>query len=519
MNLNRRSETLSAPSSATASASTGLMNTLVRTLDKLIHPLVLPLHLSEPDQTQTHPSLILNLTQEFDLPILLNQYCHQQTSKPNLSQQSILSPHHPELSPQRLGYHIFIQVSTQSQLSEVIINWQRLRSRLNNSTHTSSNTHHNPHNFSNLHNQSDEHDYLLLQQNNHPGPGTVVPLLYQTHDVNSRLLAVSTINAYARENAIDTFSLINIITPHQIRKSFNPSASLTPTSAGFQFAFSPFHNTQSYNSNSNSNSNSNHPYHQQQQQHHHSSPDSSRPLAGLASPPISGDLSGTLSIPSSPTTTRTFQTNLNATNQLNNGSSLDLQNEFYNQNPPIIPLIINSEIYISDAMNEILISPLLIVQDLLPILKTHRGRVVNVWDEGQVKFKKRSVLERMFLPDVSAYSTTTEGLMGIISDGFEKICKTLSDELMLNKKKEKQQTVNRLQSTSSQSSSLDILNYRYKDKDKKSFEAIKRVDDLKSNEAERQEEVLELIKFFIETNYPVKKYPIETFDLLKEFVF
>ncbi|CAH7675508.1 expressed protein [Phakopsora pachyrhizi] len=478
MNLNRRSETLSAPSSATASASTGLMNTLVLIILRLFllpvydrlepwissfihwsyHFIYLNLIRPKPIQVSSSTSP-RNLTFPFySINTVINRHpspiSHNNRSLVLITQSSHLNgiPIDLALKLASLGYHIFIQVSTQSQLSEVIINWQRLRSRLNNSTHTSSNTHHNPHNFSNLQsssfnlyshhhlsNQSDEHDYLLLQQNNHPGPGTVVPLLYQTHDVNSRLLAVSTINAYARENAIDTFSLINIITPHQIRKSFNPSASLTPTSAGFQFAFSPFHNTQSYNSNSNSNSNSNHPYHQQQQQHHHrssissqSSPDSSRPLAGLASPPISGDLSGTLSIPSSPTTTRTFQTNLNATNQLNNGSSLDLQNEFYNQNPPIIPLIINSEIYISDAMNEILISPLLIVQDLLPILKTHRGRVVNVWDEGQVKFKKRSVLERMFLPDVSAYSTTTEGLMGIISDGFEKICKTLSDELMVS---------------------------------------------------------------------------------------
>jgi hypothetical protein len=80
--------------------------------------------------------------------------------------------------------------------------------------------------------------------------------------------------------------------------------------------------------------------------------------------------------------------------------------ELYNSQP--LPLSICSENYLFDAYGDLILGPLSTTQDLLLLLKHHRGRVLNIWD---------------------AHRHSQSAIIDLMSDGFHKINQVLKDEL------------------------------------------------------------------------------------------
>jgi len=81
-------------------------------------------------------------------------------------------------------------------------------------------------------------------------------------------------------------------------------------------------------------------------------------------------------------------------------------NELYNYEP--LPLSISAENYIFDAFGDVLLGPLSTIQDLLLLLKHHRGRIINIWD---------------------AHRYPTSGLNKILLDAFQQTNRVLQSEL------------------------------------------------------------------------------------------
>jgi hypothetical protein len=189
----------------------------------------------------------------------------------NNSSAIFITTNHSQLNPLSLqlaldfaaiGYHVFIQLSSHSQLTHLILRWQRLKSKLINQPNNNNNNNNNnrkshsqrPSATSTTYNYTSpayhtrphiisaiiHYIYYQLfsvpptphQKSNYTRPriGTIIPLLYLTHDMNQRLDAISTISAYLAENHIDMITLINMVDPYQIRKSFpNLLSPVSPT--------------------------------------------------------------------------------------------------------------------------------------------------------------------------------------------------------------------------------------------------------------------------------------------------
>ncbi|WAR62916.1 hypothetical protein PtB15_15B505 [Puccinia triticina] len=424
---------------------------------------------------------------------------HRQPHKPRPASQPLRSAHqHPpsnnlsailittnsELNPLSLqlaldfaaiGYHVFLQVSSHSQLTQVILGWQRLKSTLN-KPHPQPIKPQPPsllsllylHLFSGIpfHHQASKH--------HQPTIGSLIPLLYLSHDLPQRLEAISTINAYIHENAIDMLTLINIIDPHRIRKSY-------PI-----FYNSPLSPTFSINRNNPASASS-------------SSPSIScpRPLAGITSPSAASE-----QLPSnlhSPSTPRSLPASSST------GSS---NHEIYNHQP--LPLSISSENYLFDVFGDILLGPLNTTQDLLLLLKDHRGRVINIWD---------------------AHRHPQSALIKIMLNGFQRTTKVLKDELEPlqipvsiiykppgNNNKSNfrartaQSTVTRdSRSLLSEASDPDLLHVFTK----QTAEMIRRQDQLTATFSDQTttRASFELVRSVLETNYPCPVYPIGIRDL------
>lgn len=116
-----------------------------------------------------------------------------------------------------LGYHVFIQVSSQLQLSEVIVRWQRLKSLIS-KRHQRQTQQPTPFSFRHL---------AHPQRSSRPSIGSLIPLVYLTHDLAQRNDAISTVRAYAKENTLDMISLVHVIHPRMIRRS-SPTHPATP---------------------------------------------------------------------------------------------------------------------------------------------------------------------------------------------------------------------------------------------------------------------------------------------------
>ncbi|KAG0150531.1 hypothetical protein CROQUDRAFT_87702 [Cronartium quercuum f. sp. fusiforme G11] len=210
-----------------------------------------------------------------------------------------------------LGYHVFIQVSSQSQLSEVIVGWQRLKSQLNK-----------------RHQRKRRLAKNFFASSSAPSPtGTLIPLLYLTHDLEQRNEAISTVRAYAREESLDMISLVHVIHPHFIRRTLPPSPLHNPmASAQTSPNLSPVRSTRRLSVSSTR------------------IPD----YVGHPSPP-----SSTL-VPSPSVFYPTSQ----------------------------IPLTVCGENFLFDAFNDLILGPLSTTQDFLPTLVALRGRVVHVCTSG-----------------------------------------------------------------------------------------------------------------------------------------
>ncbi|POV94085.1 hypothetical protein PSTT_17028, partial [Puccinia striiformis] len=208
----------------------------------LSKPKLIPISASTTPINSALPASISHLTRSSKLPN-------------DNHQSAILLTNNSEINPLSLdlaldfatiGYHVFIQVSSHSQLSEVIVRWQRLKSKLIKQHH------HNPTPTRRPRASKQQPSSSILnsichqlftpasnrnqaQQLIRPRIGTIIPLLYFTHDVAQRLEAISTISAYLHENAIDMISLLNIIDPSRIRKSC-PNPFNSPTSPTFSLS-------------------------------------------------------------------------------------------------------------------------------------------------------------------------------------------------------------------------------------------------------------------------------------------
>lgn len=291
-----------------------------------------------------------------------------------------------------IGYHVFIQVSSHSQLTHLILRWQRLKSKLiNQPNNTNSKSRgHTPATYScrpahptllpHIISALIHYIYYQLfsvpptphQKSNYTPPriGTIIPLLYLTHHMNQRLDAISTISAYLAENHIDMITLINIVDPYQIRKSC-PTL-LSPVSPTFSLPRRSSHSASS-------------------------SPSFvCRPLTGITSPSaVSEQPSNILHSPSTPRSVPTGSSGASQTHEL--------------YNPEPLPLSISSENYVFDAFGDVLLGPLSTIQDLLLVLKHHHARIINIWD-GQ-----------RYAPH--------EGLNQILLEGFQKTSQVLKNEL------------------------------------------------------------------------------------------
>ncbi|KAA1095324.1 hypothetical protein PGTUg99_021622 [Puccinia graminis f. sp. tritici] len=80
--------------------------------------------------------------------------------------------------------------------------------------------------------------------------------------------------------------------------------------------------------------------------------------------------------------------------------------EMYNPQP--LPLSISSENYLFDTYGDLILGPLSTTQDLLLLLKDHRGRVLNIWD---------------------GHRHPQSAIIDLMLGGFHKINKVLKDEL------------------------------------------------------------------------------------------
>lgn len=395
----------------------------------------------------------------------------------NLS--AILITHHSELNPfsiqlalnlASIGYHIFLQVSSQAQLTRVILKWQRLKSRKliikpflhPTSTSTSSSSSTLPSFLNHLFNPDlhSHHPSQRIHASSSNSIGTIIPLLYLTHDVPQRLEAISTISAYVRQNSIDMISLINILDPYQIRISYpNPQSPISPSFPlpRSQLSSSP-HNTPSI---------------------------SSRPLSGIISSPPASDHSNHYHFSPTP---RVFP----LTSSSNHG--------YYDPQP--LPLSITSENYLFDAFADILLGPLSTVQDLLLLLNNHRGRVINIWNGPR---------------------NSQAGLTNVLLDGFRKTNQILQTELeklqipislvyappeqslasTVQKSSPTPIITSDLRSLLSESSDpelIDIFAEQARDEFRKERFNIQRTSDFMDS--------FDLVRMALESNYPSQVYPI-----------
>ncbi|KAA1086500.1 hypothetical protein PGT21_001179 [Puccinia graminis f. sp. tritici] len=398
-----------------------------------------------------------------------NRTHHQLTSinHPNNNQRSaILITNNSELNPLSLqlalnfaaiGYHIFIQVSSHSQLTQVIIRWQRLKSTL-------INHHHHPSTILRTHSNS--------KSTHPPSPiGTIIPLLYLTHHLSQRLEAISTISAYLQENQIDMISLINIIDPYRIRKSspthHHPFNNYSPLSPTFPF---------------------NHTNHQSHPSASSSPSISCRPLTGISSPSATSEQSNNIHSPSTPRSLP-MSSSTGSSNQ-----------ELYNPQP--LPLSISSENYLLDAYADLILGPLSTTQDLLLLLKDHRGRVLNIWD---------------------GHRHPQSAIIDLMLGGFHKINKVLKDELQplqipvsiiyrppgntLNLQTRTTQSIVTRDSRSllSEASDIDLLHLFTK----QTAEVLaKEASNLQNGSDPDLKPTFDLVRSVLETNYPCPVYPI-----------
>ncbi|EGG05660.1 uncharacterized protein MELLADRAFT_116779 [Melampsora larici-populina 98AG31] len=261
---------------------------------------------------------------------------HSKLSSYSNSRASILitnnCDHHPlalnlALEFAKVGYHVFLQVSSHSQLSEVILRWQRLKSQINKSHQSQL-----PLNQLFSIHQPDSHQPHSQKSTI---TGSLIPLVYTTHHLDQRNDAISTIRAYAREESFDMMSLIHVIHPQFIRQShLNPPLTPTPSLSP---SLSPSRSTRRLSVTSHDPIGLSSPTHHVMNLNHHSS-------------------SSSLNI-SSPTTT------------------------FYPNHQ--IPISSCSESYLFDTFNDLLLGPLSHTQDFLPTLISLKGRVLHIWASEQ----------------------------------------------------------------------------------------------------------------------------------------
>ncbi|KAA1104983.1 hypothetical protein PGTUg99_015399 [Puccinia graminis f. sp. tritici] len=121
---------------------------------------------------------------------------------------------------------------------------------------------------------------------------------------------------------------------------------------------------------------------------------SCRPLTAISSPSATSEQFNNIHSPSTPRSIP-MSSSTGSSNQ-----------EMYNPQP--LPLSISSENYLFDTYGDLILGPLSTTQDLLLLLKDHRGRVLNIWDGHR---HPQSVIIDLML------------------GGFHKINKVLKDEL------------------------------------------------------------------------------------------
>ncbi|KAI7937282.1 hypothetical protein MJO29_014597 [Puccinia striiformis f. sp. tritici] len=446
----------------------------------LSKPKLIPISASTTPINSALPASISHLTRSSKLPN-------------DNHQSAILLTNNSEINPLSLdlaldfatiGYHVFIQVSSHSQLSEVIVRWQRLKSKLIKQHH------HNPTPTRRPRASKQQPSSSILnsichqlftpasnrnqaQQLIRPRIGTIIPLLYFTHDVAQRLEAISTISAYLHENAIDMISLLNIIDPSRIRKSC-PNPFNSPTSPTFSLSRS-----------------------NQTPLSASSSPSiTCRPLTGNPSPPASSDFLPSLH---SPSILRSLPT----------GSSIaPLNHELHNPEP--LPLSISAENYLFDAYGDTLIGPLSTTQDLLLLLKDHRGRVINIWDGPQ---HSPSALTNILLDGFRKINNVLKTELETLNIPVSIIYKPPGDNLNVSRRSAQSTVTRDPRSLLTEASDPDLLNIFIK----QTAEVMaKESSTYKASSNPRQNPSFDLIKSVLETNYPCPVYPIGIRELVDQ---
>lgn len=422
------------------------------------------------------PFPISSTTKPFDSYNLLssssssNPTHHQpKLSSYSNSRASILitnnSDHHPlalnlALEFAKVGYHVFLQVSSQSQLSEVILRWQRLKSQINKSLQSQS--------------QHSSHQLFSIQQQHHLQQtqskttitGSLIPLVYTTHHLDQRNDAISTIRAYAREESFDMISLIHVIHPQFIRQShLNPPITPTPSISP---NISPSRSTRRLSVTSHDPIGLTSPTHHVLNLNHHSSSSSS------------------------PTTS--FYPNYQ------------------------IPISSCSESYLFDTFNDLLLGPLSHTQDFLPTLISLKGRVLHIWASDQ-KENENDSLNLMGLG-----RDGVKRMVKMLGSELKPFGIPVSLIFTKTKKSKKirvsnHQLTNDVRSILTEESDPLILKtfqnqVQVKDEEERKFKEKEDVDE--EGVEEDQEVLLRYVKSALESQFPHELYPLSVNSLLNE---